>query len=120
MRADRERTISRSSLPETRSCGRSGRPLREPRRTRPSKRYSKEGMTMLNESKVVGMPTSRIDGPLKTTGRAPYAAEHYEPGMLFGYILPATIATGHIIAIDTSEAERFPGVIKVYTHENRP
>ena len=75
---------------------------------------------MLNASKFVGVPTSRIDGPLKTTGRAPYAAEHYDPGMLFGYTLPATIATGRILSIDTSEAEHFPGVVKIYTYENRP
>ena len=75
---------------------------------------------MLNETKVVGIPTSRIDGPLKVSGRAAYAAEHYEPFMLFGYCVPATIAKGHIIAIDTTDAERYPGVMKVYTHENRP
>ncbi|CAN7638108.1 xanthine dehydrogenase family protein molybdopterin-binding subunit [Rhizobium sp. LjRoot98] len=75
---------------------------------------------MLNPSKVVGVPTARIDGPLKVSGCAPYAAEHYEPFMLFGYVLPATIATGRILAIDATDAERFAGVIKVYTHENRP
>ncbi|TDK37250.1 xanthine dehydrogenase family protein molybdopterin-binding subunit [Rhizobium deserti] len=75
---------------------------------------------MLNSSKVVGLPLSRIDGPLKVTGRAKYAAEHFGPGMLQGYVLFSTIATGRIAEIDTSEAERFPGVVKVYTHENRP
>lgn len=75
---------------------------------------------MLNESKVVGLPKSRIDGPLKVTGRARYAAEHFEPGMLQGYVLCSTIATGRIAGIDTSAADRFPGVIKIYTHENRP
>lgn len=75
---------------------------------------------MLNESKIVGIPLPRIDGPLKVTGRAKYAAEHHQPGMLHGFVVVATVATGRIADIDTAEAERFPGVVKVYTHENRP
>ncbi len=75
---------------------------------------------MFNQSKIVGLPVSRIDGPLKVTGQAKYAAEHFEPGMLFGSIALATIASGRITAIDTKAAERFPGVVKIYTHENRP
>jgi xanthine dehydrogenase YagR molybdenum-binding subunit len=75
---------------------------------------------MLNESKVVGLPLARIDGPLKVSGKARYAAEHFAADMLFGYALPATIATGHITDINVSEAERFPGVVKIYTHKNRP
>ncbi|HEX5933410.1 MAG TPA: xanthine dehydrogenase family protein molybdopterin-binding subunit [Pseudorhizobium sp.] len=75
---------------------------------------------MLNEQKIVGFPLPRIDGPLKVTGTAHYAAEFHEPGMLHGCVVPATIASGRITAIDAAEAERFPGVVKVYTHENRP
>lgn len=75
---------------------------------------------MLNESKIVGLPTSRIDGPLKVTGRALYAAEHFEPGMLHGYVVVSTIATGHITQLDATQAEGFPGVVKVYTYQNRP
>lgn len=75
---------------------------------------------MFNHSKVVGLPLPRIDGPLKVTGRAKYAAEHVEPGMLFGHVVPATIATGRIVEIETAEALRFPGVVRIYTHENRP
>jgi xanthine dehydrogenase YagR molybdenum-binding subunit len=75
---------------------------------------------MQNSSKIVGFPINRIDGPLKVTGRARYAAEHFEPGMLHGFVVCATIATGRIEAIELGEAERFPGVVKIYTHENRP
>jgi xanthine dehydrogenase YagR molybdenum-binding subunit len=75
---------------------------------------------MLNDNKIIGFPTPRIDGPLKVTGTARYAAEHHSAGMLYGYVLVATIATGRITSIDTSEAEKFPGVARVYTHENRP
>lgn len=75
---------------------------------------------MLSTSKVVGMPISRIDGPLKVTGRADYAAEHSEPGMLYAYIVLSTVATGRIASMDLSAAERYPGVVKIFTHENRP
>ncbi|CDN57839.1 Aldehyde oxidase and xanthine dehydrogenase molybdopterin binding (plasmid) [Neorhizobium galegae bv. officinalis bv. officinalis str. HAMBI 1141] len=75
---------------------------------------------MLNETKVVGLPLSRIDGPLKVSGSAKYAADHGGHGMLHGYAVPATVATGRIVDIETGLAERFPGVIKIYTHENRP
>ena len=75
---------------------------------------------MLDRSKIVGLPISRIDGPLKVTGQARYAAEHFESGMLFGHVALATVAAGRIIALDTRAAERVPGVVKIYTHENRP
>ena len=68
---------------------------------------------MLNEQKIVGFPLPRIDGPLKVTGTAHYAAEFHEPGMLHGCVVPATIASGRITAIDAAEAERFPGVVKI-------
>ncbi|MET0746981.1 MAG: xanthine dehydrogenase family protein molybdopterin-binding subunit, partial [Rhizobium sp.] len=74
---------------------------------------------MFNTSKVVGMPVSRVDGPLKVTGNAKYAAEYFEPGMVHGYAVLSTIAKGRIVHIDATAAERYPGVVKVYTHENR-
>jgi xanthine dehydrogenase YagR molybdenum-binding subunit len=75
---------------------------------------------MLNSPKVVGLPLSRIDGPLKVTGTAGYAAEYFAPDMLQGYVVCSTVATGRITRIDTSEAEQIAGVVKIYTHENRP
>ena len=75
---------------------------------------------MLNHSRIVGFPFSRIEGPLKVTGQAHYAAEHHAPGLLHGFVAVSTVAAGSIAEIDTAEAERFPGVVKVYTHENRP
>lgn len=75
---------------------------------------------MQNHSRIVGFPFSRIEGPLKVTGQAHYAAEHPAPGLLYGFVAVSTIAAGRIAEIDTAEAERFPGVVKVYTHENRP
>ena len=70
---------------------------------------------------MIGQNISRVDGPLKVSGGAPYAYEHWEAGQpLYGYILGATIGRGRITAIDTSHAERAPGVQLVLTYRNAP
>jgi xanthine dehydrogenase YagR molybdenum-binding subunit len=70
---------------------------------------------------IIGRPISRIDGPLKASGRATYAAEHWDVGQpLYGFIVGATIGRGRITAIDTTSAERSPGVRMVMTHRNAP
>jgi len=70
---------------------------------------------------LIGQPISRIDGPLKVSGRANYAAEYWNVGQpLYGFIVGATIGRGHVAAIDTNEAEEAPGVRMVMTHRNAP
>jgi len=68
----------------------------------------------------IGSPRSRVDGRLKVTGAAKYAAEFNVPGLLHGYVVSGTIATGRITQIDTEMAKAVPGVVEVYTHEYRP
>lgn len=65
-----------------------------------------------DRQRVLGKSTPRIDGPLKTTGTAPYAYERHDvaEGQLVGYPLGAAIAKGRITSMDTSEAEAAPGV----------
>jgi xanthine dehydrogenase YagR molybdenum-binding subunit len=70
------------------------------------------------ESKVIGVPTVRIDGPLKTTGMAMYSSDHHFPGLVHAWPVTATIASGTVTNIDTSLAEKMPGVVAIYTHEN--
>ncbi|QNK75611.1 xanthine dehydrogenase family protein molybdopterin-binding subunit [Variovorax sp. PAMC28562] len=74
----------------------------------------------IDRLKVVGKPHDRIDGPLKTTGTAPYAYERHDvvPNQAYGVILGAAIAKGRIRRLDTSAARAAPGVIAVVTHEN--
>src|SRR5688572_26772683 len=70
---------------------------------------------------IIGQPVNRIDGPLKVSGRATYAAEHWDGGQpLYGFIVGATIGKGRITAIDTTRAEQTPGVRMVMTHRNAP
>ena len=68
----------------------------------------------------VGRRHRRVDGRLKVTGAAKYAAEFKAPGLLVGAVVSAGIARGRIEHIDTRGAEAVSGVVKVYTHENRP
>lgn len=68
----------------------------------------------------IGRSLSRVDGPLKVTGRAKYAGEFPAEGLLHGYIVSSAITKGRITRIDTSEALKLPGVVFVFTHENRP
>ncbi len=74
----------------------------------------------IDQLKIVGQPTDRIDGPLKTTGRAPYAYERYDaaPNAASGYVVGAAISKRRILSIDSSAAKALPGVLAVVTAEN--
>ncbi|WP_405550531.1 molybdopterin cofactor-binding domain-containing protein [Streptomyces sp. NBC_01171] len=70
---------------------------------------------------VIGQGLDRVDGPLKVSGRATYAYENWPLGqMLYGFIVGAAIGKGHITRLDTTRAERSPGVRVVLTHHNAP
>lgn len=71
-------------------------------------------------TKYIGKPESRVDGKLKVTGAAKYAAEFNVPDLLYGYIVSSHIAKGRITKFDLERAENLPGVVKIYTFENRP
>jgi xanthine dehydrogenase YagR molybdenum-binding subunit len=73
----------------------------------------------MNAHSHFGQPRSRIDGPAKVTGTAKYAAEFDAPELAYGVVLSSAIARGRIIEIDASAALAVPGVLKVFTHENR-
>jgi len=68
----------------------------------------------------IGRPLPRVDGRLKVTGAATYAAEADVPGLAYAVQVVSTIAHGRIAALDASEAEAAPGVLAVLTHLNAP
>ena len=76
-----------------------------------------EGQNPIDRLKVVGRAHDRIDGPLKTSGLAPYAYEHHEgiENPAYGYIVGAGVAKGRITRIDTAAAKAAPGVIAIVT-----
>lgn len=75
-------------------------------------------MTAITRAKVVGVPTQRIDGPLKVSGTAKYASDHHFPNLVFAWPVVATIAKGSITRLDVSQAEKMPGVVAVYHRGN--
>ncbi|WP_028967946.1 aldehyde oxidoreductase molybdenum-binding subunit PaoC [Sphingomonas phyllosphaerae] len=75
------------------------------------------GTNPIDQLKVVGKAVDRIDGPLKTTGTAPYAYERHDvaPDQAYGYVVGSAIAKGSITRMDTADAKRAPGVVTVLT-----
>jgi xanthine dehydrogenase YagR molybdenum-binding subunit len=74
--------------------------------------------TPYTPSAVIGADLPRIDGPLKTTGQAQYAADYHFPGMVHAVAVSSTVAAGTIHTIDTSRAEKMPGVVSILHHGN--
>jgi xanthine dehydrogenase YagR molybdenum-binding subunit len=68
----------------------------------------------------VGAPLDRVDGRLKVTGGARYAAEFPTANLAHAAIVTSTVPVGRIASIDTAAAEAAPGVIRVLTHRNTP
>ena len=70
------------------------------------------------ELTYIGKPTARYDGPAKAMGRGKYTADVQLPGMLYGRMVDADIPHGRIVRIDTSAAEKLPGVRAVHVIEH--
>src|SRR5687767_11625119 len=66
----------------------------------------------------VGRDTPRVDGPRKVTGLAQYTSDFHFPGMLYAVPVEATIANGRIRKLDTTAAEKMPGVRAIFHREN--
>ncbi len=77
-------------------------------------------MAQTIRERVIGQPLSRLDGPKKVTGTAPYAFEHSPEEVAYGFPVQSTIAKGHIASIDTHAAQAIEGVLTILTHENAP
>jgi xanthine dehydrogenase YagR molybdenum-binding subunit len=67
---------------------------------------------------LTGQPLDRIDGVLKVTGEARYAAEFPEARLAHAVLVTSTIACGSIASIDSRRAQSMPGVLLVMTHDN--
>jgi len=67
-----------------------------------------------------GRARDRVDARLKVTGQAEYAAEVPVANVAHAVIVESAETSGDVVAIETREAERCPGVLAVLTHENAP
>jgi xanthine dehydrogenase YagR molybdenum-binding subunit len=74
----------------------------------------------IDRQRVIGRPQNRIDGPLKVSGRAPYAYEFHDaaPNPAYGVIVGSAIAKGRILRIDSKDAEAAPGFLGIVTAAN--
>ncbi|HUI83310.1 MAG TPA: xanthine dehydrogenase family protein molybdopterin-binding subunit [Candidatus Binatia bacterium] len=59
---------------------------------------------------LLGKRISRVDGPIKSSGRARYTYDYNPQGLLAGMVLRCPYAHARITSIDTSAAEKMPGV----------
>lgn len=74
----------------------------------------------IDQLKIIGRPTDRIDGPLKTSGTAPYAYERHDmaPQAAYGHVVGAGIAKGRVVSMDLRAARSAPGVRAIVTAQN--
>jgi 4-hydroxybenzoyl-CoA reductase alpha subunit len=74
----------------------------------------------MSDYNVLNSRAPRVDAHDKVTGKAKYTDDMSLPGMLFGAILHSSLAHARILNIDTSKAEKLPGVKAVITHKDTP
>src|SRR5436309_2902609 len=68
----------------------------------------------MEKRKVMGKPMKRLDGPPKASGRAKYSSDLNMKGLLFGAYLTCPHAHARVTSVDTSAAEKMPGVKAVH------
>lgn len=69
---------------------------------------------------IIGAGPRRIDGRLKVSGAAMYAADHHLRDMAYGYGVFSTIASGKITSLDLDQARKSPGVLDIFHHGHFP
>ena len=75
----------------------------------------------MQELKFVGKPVTRVDELEKITGAAQYVDDFdFGPNLLHAVVVESPYAHALIKRIDTSEAEKVTGVVKVLTGEDFP
>ncbi|HEY0368197.1 MAG TPA: xanthine dehydrogenase family protein molybdopterin-binding subunit [Chthoniobacterales bacterium] len=72
------------------------------------------------ETNILGPARNRVDGRLKVTGGAKYAVEFEVPNVAYAWPIESNIAKGKILSMDTSAADKLPGVLKILTPFNAP
>jgi xanthine dehydrogenase molybdenum-binding subunit len=71
-------------------------------------------------SGLIGQRISKLDAPIKATGRAVYGHDVRLPGMLHGRILYSAHPHARIVSVDVSQAARLPGVKAIVTAADNP
>jgi xanthine dehydrogenase YagR molybdenum-binding subunit len=63
-----------------------------------------------SQRKLIGKRMSRVDGPVKSSGRAKYTYDLVRPGMLYAHSVKCPHAHAKVVSVDTTAAEKMPGV----------
>src|SRR5262245_51182502 len=64
--------------------------------------------------KLIGKRIPRVDSPSKVSGRAVYTYDVHRPNMLFGSVVRCPYAHAKIVSIDTTAAQKMPGVKAIH------
>ncbi len=67
----------------------------------------------MGQRRVMGKPLNRLDGIAKSSGAAKYPSDLNLNGMLFGAVLTSPHAHARVKSVDTSAAEKLPGVTAI-------
>ncbi|HEU4340497.1 MAG TPA: molybdopterin cofactor-binding domain-containing protein, partial [Candidatus Binatia bacterium] len=67
---------------------------------------------------AIGQPISMVDSQMRVTGSIDYTLNFELPRMLHACVLHSPYAHARIVKVDTSRAERLPGVAAVLTRED--
>jgi xanthine dehydrogenase YagR molybdenum-binding subunit len=66
-------------------------------------------------SALAGQPVTRVDGRLKVTGAARYAADNPIPDLVHGVLVCSTVSRASVEGIDTKAALEHPDMLRVLT-----
>ncbi|MBI4285477.1 MAG: molybdopterin-dependent oxidoreductase [Chloroflexi bacterium] len=74
----------------------------------------------MDEYATIGKRIPAKDAPEKVTGQARFTGDMILPGMLYARVLRSPYPHARVLRVDTSEAERLPGVKAVLSKNNAP
>src|SRR6201984_1292180 len=63
---------------------------------------------------LIGKRITRVDSSAKVSGQAKYTYDVHRPGMLYGKVLRCPHPHAKVVSVDTSAAEKMPGVKAVH------
>lgn len=75
---------------------------------------------LIERRAAIGRQASRLDGPLKVTGEAQFAAEVTAENLSYAALVHSPITRGRIARLNSAAAEAAAGVILIVTHRNMP
>ena len=73
-----------------------------------------------DDLRIVGKNARRVDGVKLVTGMKAFVEDMVEPGACVLRMIRSPYAHAYIREIDTSKAEKLPGVVLIITHKNCP